>query len=269
MALESLQKAVERARSDGPVERESSVDRRKALVGPLTLDDIRYTQTREVEFDGKAAQARRLVAHVEGSRAAQRFGSLAMQVLLKMRKHRFVSLGVFAPSGGTGASLVAANLAVAMAREPNQTVLAVDLNLREPRLAEYFGVSPEFGLVDHLVNNVPVPQMLVNPGIRRLVLLPGRNQVDGADELLASRRMAELMKELKERYESRVVLYDVPPLLGRADALPLVERIDCGLLVVQEGRTTKRELEDAGRTLSGVPLVGSVVSQGRPSIRPR
>ena len=257
MASSLLQKAVARARESEPIQAG------KALVGPLGLNQIAYTETRVDPIDPAVCAERRLVANLEGTEHAQAFSTLAIQLLLKMRSHGFRSLAIVAPTAGTGASLVAANVAVAMAREPNHSVLLVDADLRVPGLNNYFGINVEYGLLDHLSSNVPLSEILVNPGVPKLVMLPGRGGFEGAAELLASRRMTELIAEVRRRYDSRIVLYDMPPLLGAADALSVLPQLDCALLVIQEGRTSKKELESAKRILQGVPMIGAVVNQGR------
>ena len=71
------------------------------------------------------------------------------------------------------------------------------------------------------------------------------------------------MAEFRDRYESRVVIYDVPPLLDGADALAVLPRIDCALLVIREGRTSSKEIAAVKRVLQGTAMVGAVVNHGR------
>jgi Mrp family chromosome partitioning ATPase len=252
-----LQKAVARARDVEPI------PENRALVGPLGLDDIRYTETRVAPIPESRSRERRLVANLEGTPLARRFATLAMRVMLKMRENRFRTLGVVTPTEGTGSSLITANLAVALAREPNHTVIAVDANVRNPGLGEYFDLSGEYGLVDHLLSGVPLPKILVNPGIRKLVLLPNRVGVESAAELLASEKMTNLVKELRDYYDSRIVLFDMPPLVGAADALAMLPQLDCALLVIREGQTSAKDLASAKRALQGTPMVGALVNQSR------
>lgn len=252
-----LLKAVARARDVAPIPED------RALVGPLGLDDIRYQETQVTPIAAGRSRDLRLVANLEGTPLARRFATLAMQVMLKMRQNGFRSLGVVAPTEGTGSSLITANLAVALAREPNHTVLAVDANVRHPGLGDYFDLDGQYGLVDYLVSSVPLRKILVNPGIPKLVVLPNRVGVENAAELLASRRMANLVEELHDFYDSRVVLYDMPPLVGAADALAVLPQLDCALLVIREGQTSAKALESAKRALKGVPMVGALVNQGR------
>ncbi len=59
-------------------------------------------------------------------------------------------------------------------------------------------------------------------------------------ELLRSPKMVELVQELKSRYPSRIVLFDLPPVLSAADALAFSPYVDAALLVVEEAKTKPR-----------------------------
>jgi protein-tyrosine kinase len=57
--------------------------------------------------------------------------------------------------------------------------------------------------------------------------------------------MLALVEEFKHRYPSRVVIFDLPPLLHTADVLAFSPHTDALLMVVEEGRTTAEELQRA------------------------
>ena len=98
--------------------------------------------------------------------------------------------------------MIAANLAVGISQEVNQTVLLLDLDLRRPKIAKYFGLNPEFGVRDYLIDDVPLSKIFVNPGMERLVLLPGKGSVADSSELLTTPKALALVDEIKNRYES-------------------------------------------------------------------
>jgi len=69
------------------------------------------------------------------------------------------------------------------------------------------------------------------------------------------------VEELKHRYPARLLVFDLPPLLSRADVLGFVPRIDALLLVVEEGRTGSADVERAMAVLKGtVPVLGGVLN---------
>ena len=56
-------------------------------------------------------------------------------------------------------------------------------------------------------------------------------------EMLGSPKMCTLVKELKERYPKRIIIFDLPPVLNTADTLSFVPCVDCALIVVEDDVT--------------------------------
>jgi len=87
---------------------------------------------------------------------------------------------------------------------------------------------------------------------------------------LTSPKMIALVEELKHRYQSRIIMFDLPPLLNTSDVLAFSPYIDALLLVIEEGQT---KAEDVERALSLVkqstPVLGTVLNKaGRAWIGP-
>ncbi len=78
--------------------------------------------------------------------------------------------------------------------------------------------------------------------------------------------MAELVAELRSRGGSRIVIFDLPPLLHADDFLAFSAHVDGLLLVACEGKTKRQDLQEAFDLLDGVNVLGTVlnksVSQG-------
>jgi capsular exopolysaccharide synthesis family protein len=145
--------------------------------------------------------------------------------------------------------------------EGNQSVLLVDADLRRPSVAQYLGLQWEFGLVDCLKGDVSLEDTLINPGTERLVVLPGNNSNNNFSELISSRKMANLIKEIKSRYESRIIIFDLPPLFVADDALVLMSYVDAALLVVEDGKNTSEELQHSMFILEQTNLLGLVLNK--------
>jgi Mrp family chromosome partitioning ATPase len=141
----------------------------------------------------------------------------------------------------------------------------VDADLRKPSVHRLFGIDHAKGLADVLLDEEPVEQALIHPGIGRFVLLPGGRAVPRSAEALTSARMRALVDELKHRYPSRIVLFDLPPVLTSADVLAFGPFLDALLLVTGEGMTRRHDIEDSMVRLKGaVPILGTVLNQTRP-----
>ena len=80
-------------------------------------------------------------------------------------------------------------------------------------------------------------------------------------EMLSSPRMGALVEELKNRYPKRIIIFDLPPLLGAADALAFAPCIDAALLVVEDGVTSESDLKAAVDMLSVTNIIGTVLNK--------
>jgi Mrp family chromosome partitioning ATPase len=73
------------------------------------------------------------------------------------------------------------------------------------------------------------------------------------------------LDELKHRYHSRIVVFDLPPVLTSADVLAFGPLLDALLLVTGEGMTRRHDIEDSIVRLKGaVPILGTVLNHTQP-----
>jgi protein-tyrosine kinase len=98
-------------------------------------------------------------------------------------------------------------------------------------------------------------------GIQGLVILPGGKSLINSAEMLNSPKMSRLVDELKTRYPSRIVLFDLPPVLTTADAVAFAPYVDAALLVVEEGRTSIQDAQRANELLKDTHLIGAVLNK--------
>jgi len=222
-----------------------------------------YTQTQVVQLSRTHLQSQRVVLGDEMDDASNAYKILRTQVLQRMAAQGWNALAVMSPSHGDGATLTATNLAISLSREVHRTVLLVDLNLRDPSVHRLLGFEPKYGISDYIVHDVPLCEILVNPGIERMVVLPGREPVFNSAEILGSPKMVRLVEELKTRYPARIVVFDLPPLLGTPDALAFSPYTDSVLLVLREAKTSQDDLVKAMTLLDSVNVIGTVLNGTR------
>jgi len=180
-----------------------------------------------------------------------------------MRAHNWRSIGITSPSPEEGKSLIASNLAAAIAMEVNYTALLVDMDLRHPGVTDCFAIEPELGLGDYLKGEAEIGDLLVNPGVERLLLLPGRGSLENSSELISSPRMVALFNEVSQRYKSRIVVYDMPAILPRDDVLAALNRVDCFLMVIEEGRDSEVDIRKAIQSMHNANIIGTVINKSQ------
>lgn len=269
--MELIEKALAKARREGVIGQSEARPQEPAETGrqpagggwTRQITDILYSRTRTVERKPEQWELNRLVSADRNSKSADIFRLLRTKVLLPMRENGWRTLAVVGPTAGVGKTTIASNLAVSIALDGNQTVLLVDIDLRRPSVAKYFGISPAHGLADCLEGKASVEEVLVNPGIERLVILPSTGTRQNSTELVGSAAMGTLLEDLRNRYESRIVIFDMPPLLLSSDALVLLKRFDAVLLVVEDGGSTREQLLQSREMLGSSNLLGWVLNKGR------
>ncbi len=268
--MERIKKALERAREERQTyesdrsARANDDDRpaRQTITATKPVE-IAYTKTRIVKTDPDLLLEKRVVASLENNVIADAYKVLRTQVLHRMHANNWSSLVITSPTEGNGKSLTAVNLAVSLAREVNHTVLLVDLDLRKPTIRDYFLKEGGYGISDYLNHDVPLSEILVNPDIERLVVLPGNEAFPHSSEMLSSPKMVRLAEELKTRYPSRIVLIDMPPMLACDDVLAFAPYVDAVLLVVADGETREDHLQRAVHLLEGTEICGIVLNKSR------
>ncbi|MGB7931191.1 MAG: CpsD/CapB family tyrosine-protein kinase [Gammaproteobacteria bacterium] len=262
--MERIKQALEKARQER-VRRQGGGSSATQATASGASGDITNTQTRYINLDDAVLRENRIITGLEPSDFTEAYNILRTQVLQRLKENNWNVLAVTSPGSGEGKTLTAINLAVSIAREVDYSVLLVDANLRHPWMLEHFGLSQHKGLSDYLIDNVPLSELLIqSERIKHLALLPAGQALTNSAEMLNSPRMAELVKEMKSRYHSRIIIFDLPPVLTSADALAFSPYVDAALLVIEEGQTQKQDVERAVELLGNTNIVGTVLNKAEP-----
>jgi protein-tyrosine kinase len=232
------------------------------------IDNINYTNTNVIKLDAMHLERNRIISHLNHNANASIFDSMRTQILQKMEENNWQTIAVVSPTPESGKTLVSINLAMSIARQPQKTVVLVDFDLRKPKVASYLGIETNLSLNDYLENNADLEDVLVNPGIQRIVILPTIRPTARASEVLSSSKVSGLIQELKNRYESRVIIFDLPPILSVDDAMVLLPQVDCVLMVIANGVSTKTEIEDSLHLLPKDNVVGIVYNMADAESKP-
>jgi capsular exopolysaccharide synthesis family protein len=234
----------------------------RQAAGRRVTPPITYTRTKSLTIPRPVLRRERVMAAYTQGPFVDAYKILRTQVMHRLRENGWNVLGVTSPGYREGKTLTAVNLAISLAMETTQTVLLVDSDLRDPSVQHVFGLKDCPGLADYLLDDSPLENLLLHPGIGRFVLLPGGRAITSSTEILTSPKMVALVEELKHRYPARIVIFDLPPLLHTADVLAFSPYTDALLMVVEEGKTTGEELQRAlGLVRNSRPVLGTVLNK--------
>lgn len=274
--MERIKEALDKARKaqqlvDNPRQGEAPI-----LSRPNTdlrdeqqsLETLSYQHTRVVKLDQAHLERNRILAHNKNNVNSNTFDLLRTQVLNQMATNDWRTLAVVSPTPEAGKSVVAINLAISIAQHAEKSVLLVDFDLRRPSVAKYLGLDLDLSLSDMLEDKCELGDILVSPGIPRFVLMAANRPLANSSEILASSRVQRLISEIRERYAERIVIFDLPPLLNADDAMAVLPQIDCALMVIANGMSSQREIEESLRHMPATNLLGTVINKVKSNMKP-
>jgi Mrp family chromosome partitioning ATPase len=202
-----------------------------------------------------------VLLQVRDNIAERSYKILRTRVQQRMEASHWHSIAVTAAAASDGKTLTAINLAIALARDVNTFVFLVDLDMQRPQMAPYLGMQFDKGLSDYLAGQATFEEIVYEPGVDRLALIPNARPLEQSSELLGSPRMFDLCQSLANESPRRIVIFDMPPLLLSDDVLRFLPNVDCLLFVVSEGKTPRVALQHAHEALPENKLLGIVLNR--------
>lgn len=140
---------------------------------------------------------------------------------------------------GEGKTFCSVNLASVFALSGKRTVV-LDLDLRKPKIAQYFNISNKKGVVNYLINEVVIDTIVYTTEFENLDVIVSGPVPPNPSELLMNQRLDELLDELKKRYDYIVI--DSPPMGLVTDSLELAKHVDATLYIARHKYTHKNML---------------------------
>ena len=165
---------------------------------------------------------------------------------------------------GEGKTFTAVNLAMSITQEMDKTVLLVDADVGRSRIHRMLGTPDSPGLMDLLLDeNLDMADAMVRTSIANLRVLPKGRAHPRATELLASNAMAELTREMANRYPDRIVIFDSPPLLITSESVVLSSHMGQIVFVVEANQTSQGAVKEALALLDDSKPIGLVLNKAR------
>jgi capsular exopolysaccharide synthesis family protein len=162
---------------------------------------------------------------------------------------------------GEGKTFIASNLAISIAQSGKRVIL-VDTDLRRPHIHKSFGIRPEPGFTNLVVEEeLDLTRALQQTRVPNLRILPSGTLSPNPAELLSSDRASALIQTLAENAD--IVIYDSSPATTVTDAVIIASQVD-GVVQVVNARGTRMELVLRCKELlerSGARIIGPVLNR--------
>ena len=281
--MEQIRQAVERAKASGIAAAEAQ---RPTLGQPSNLfapgmsrprhpPDLSASRSEvtaqdkitEAELNRTHLERHRIIAHNTADPRSSSFDMLRTQILQSMDQRNWQFLAVTSPTPGCGKTVTAVNLALSIARQPERSVLLVDMDLPRPHVASTLGVRCQHGLLSVLDGRAALSDAMIQARIdsHRFMVLPTEAPRLGSSELIASRAMSSLLQAIKRDFGTLTVILDMPPMLSSDNVIAMLPQIDCVLLVAAVGNSTVSEIKECNRHLQATKVVRLVLNKSADS----
>jgi len=226
-----------------------------------------------------------LVSHfIPKSMMSESFRALRTNIQFKEAEKKSKAIAITSSSPQEGKTLVATNLAIAMA-QARMKVLLIGSDLRKPALDTVFDVEMTPGLTDILMENcewrttvktvmdivmgkMTQTQIIRTPGLDNLHIITSGPIPPNPAELIDSTTFTKFIEEAKQEYD--MIIFDSPPILSTADAAILAAKVDGVLLVYRVGSVSRGLLKRSTAQLRQVRsnIMGVILNGMRPDVSP-
>ncbi|MBI5586563.1 MAG: CpsD/CapB family tyrosine-protein kinase, partial [Deltaproteobacteria bacterium] len=179
-------------------------------------------------------------------------------ILFSSAKHVPQVILMTSSTAKEGKTLIASNLAVAMAQGGGRT-LVLDCDMRRPRINKIFGLPRDPGMSNILIGERSWEDLVLPTPVDKLWVIPCGPIPPNPAELVSSDLMEELVTQMRGQYDR--IIIDSPPVTAVTDSVALSRLVDGLVLVVKTSvtprtiiRTTVRSLKEINAKILGVVL---------------
>ena len=163
---------------------------------------------------------------------------------------------------GEGKTITAANIAVSLAKDMNNSVLLIDGDFRKGDLHKLFQTKHTPGLTELLKDEKDFAETIYPTPVENLFFMPRGGNVSNPSEMLGSTSMRILLNELKRQNFSYIII-DTPPIISYTDAAILGAITEGSIFIIQANKTPSYTVKKAISLLEHayVNLIGFVLTQ--------
>ena len=213
-----------------------------------------------IEHDREAMEVAELVAvETPKSTASEAYRGLRTSLLFSSAEAPPQVILITSAGPREGKTLTCTNLAATMAQAGSK-VLLVDCDMRRPRIHHIMKIDRDVGISSILAGPTEGNRVLFKTKVDNLDVIPCGPIPPNPSELLGSKRMAQLVKTFRGRYEK--IIIDSPPITAVTDAAVLARIADGVVIVIRCGDTSRDIVRNGVEQLKGVntTILGAVLN---------
>lgn len=191
-----------------------------------------------------------------------------LQIQLPLHQGKQLRIAFCSTHPGEGTTTVAANFAIFLGHESHRSTL-VECNLRNPSLADHFGIPRSPGICELLEGSARIDEAVRGDIAPALDVVPAGSPPSDIYATLGRKSGVDELLDSIAR-QSAFVVVDAPPLAVSPEAAPILQSVDAAVLVVQADRTRRRSIEKSIQTFEeiDVPCCGIVLNRVQYDVPP-
>lgn len=212
--------------------------------------------------DPQLLEANHIVGFQGNDIRSRPFNLLRSQVAKTMEANNWKIIGVTSATPAAGKSFLSLNLAAALSCLPDQTVYLFDFDFRRCSLARAVGIDDEIGLCEYLDGQTDDLQTIGRKiGNGNLALFSCFASTQNSAELVAGRRIQDLITAMRTLPDDAIVICDLPPAFANDDTLMITQKLDAYMLILEQGITTKKQMQNTIALLQPTPCLGTALNR--------
>jgi capsular exopolysaccharide synthesis family protein len=191
------------------------------------------------------------------ARTAEQYRLIRTNLMLHSARPKMIAVSSATP--GDGKTVTTVNLSAALALKSESTVIMVDGDMRQKKLANCLGIRAEPGLADVLRGTCRLDEAIVRiEEMPNLLILPSGSTTANPAELLDSPEWKALTTRLRALFT--YVIIDTTPVAAVADFQLVQQASDGVLLVLRPDHTRRTIFQRALQTVAPNKLLGTVLN---------
>ena len=210
-------------------------------------------------FSVDAQEKARIAADEHDKHAVEAFRSIHSTIKLNEESRNAKVILTTSTIPSEGKTFICSNTGITFAAHGERTIL-VDADMRMPNIAKGLDLPGKIGVIQYLNGDIELEEAIHKDYLPNLDVLAAGGNTKSPTQLLSSERFANLVHELRLRYDR--VIIDTPPVATVSDALNILPLVDGVLLVLRFNMVKRKTAMVNLRRLreSNVPIFGAILN---------